>query len=84
MSVNRSLLLKESLDKCNMIDIGFSGPCFTWTNKARVTHLTRSHFDHCPILMELLLRVNGVKKRSFRFQTCWLLDATFPNIVSQA
>ena len=29
MSVNRSLLFKECLDKCNMIDIGFSGPRFT-------------------------------------------------------
>ena len=26
MSVSRSLLFKECLDKCNMIDIGFSGP----------------------------------------------------------
>ena len=26
VSVNKSLLFKECLDKCNMIDIGFSGP----------------------------------------------------------
>lgn len=32
MIVNRSLLLKECLDKCNMIDFGFSGPRFPWTN----------------------------------------------------
>ncbi|XP_065619003.1 uncharacterized protein LOC136063048 [Quercus suber] len=29
ISVNRSLLFKECLDKCNMIDLGFSGPRFT-------------------------------------------------------
>ena len=29
VSVNRSLLFKESLDKCNMLDIGFAGPRFT-------------------------------------------------------
>ena len=29
MSVNRSLLLKECLDKCNTIDLGFSGPVDT-------------------------------------------------------
>ena len=29
MSVNRFLLFKECLDKCNMIDIGFSSPWFT-------------------------------------------------------
>ncbi|XP_050242062.1 uncharacterized protein LOC126691020 [Quercus robur] len=110
VSVNRSLLFKECPDKCSMLDIGFSGPRFTWTNKrevqaliqerinrffvnpswcllypeARVTHLTRSHSDHCPVLLEMLPRVNGAKKRPFRFQTCWLLDATFPSIVSQA
>ena len=33
VSVNMLLLFKECLDKCNMIDIGFSGPRFTWTNK---------------------------------------------------
>ena len=33
VSVNRLLLFKDCLDKCNMIDIGFSGPRFTWTNK---------------------------------------------------
>lgn len=33
VSISRSLLLKECLDKCNMIDIRFSGPWFTWTNK---------------------------------------------------
>lgn len=29
VSVKRSLLFKECLDKCNMIYIGFSGPRFT-------------------------------------------------------
>lgn len=29
VSVKRSLLFKECLDKCNMIYIGFSGPQFT-------------------------------------------------------
>ena len=79
VSVNRSLLFKECLDKCSMMDIGFSGPHFTWTNRrevqaliqeridrffvnpswcmlypdARVTHLTRSHLDHCPVLLEM-------------------------------
>ena len=33
VSVNRSPLFKECLDKCSMIDIGFFGPQFTWTNK---------------------------------------------------
>ncbi|KAK9985256.1 hypothetical protein SO802_030207 [Lithocarpus litseifolius] len=28
--------------------------------------------------------IRGEKKRPFRFQTCWLLDTTFPDIVSKA
>ena len=39
VSVNRSLLFKECLDKCNMIDIGFSGPYFTWTNRREIQTL---------------------------------------------
>ena len=36
VSVSRSLPFKECLDKCSMIDIGFAGPRFTWTNKRNV------------------------------------------------
>ncbi|XP_050241299.1 uncharacterized protein LOC126690218 [Quercus robur] len=110
VSVSRLLLFKKCLDKCNMIDIGFSGPRFTWTNRkdiqaliqeridrvfvnpnwclsyleARVVHLTRCHFDHCPILLEMQLIINMGRKRPFRFQTCWLSEPSFPSIVSRA
>ncbi|XP_074298649.1 uncharacterized protein LOC141629570 [Silene latifolia] len=30
---NRVNLFKTSMDSCNLIDLGFSGPKFTWTNK---------------------------------------------------
>ena len=40
--------------------------------------------DHYPVLLEMVPRENGVKKRPFRFQTSWLMDATFSSIVSQA
>lgn len=33
VSINRSLLFKACLDKCNMMDLEFNGPRFTWTNK---------------------------------------------------
>ena len=33
VSVSWSLLFKECLDYCNMIDIGFLGPHFTWSNR---------------------------------------------------
>lgn len=33
VSSTRSLLFKECLDNCNMVDMGFSRPRFTWTNR---------------------------------------------------
>ena len=45
VSVNRSLLFKEYLYKCSMIDIGFSGPRFTWTNKTNVQALIQERID---------------------------------------
>ncbi|XP_050264114.1 uncharacterized protein LOC126708367 [Quercus robur] len=45
VSVSRSLLFKECLDKCNMIDIGFLGPRFTWTNKREVQALIQERID---------------------------------------
>ena len=45
MGVNRSLLFKQCLDKCNMIDIGFSRPCFTWTNRREIQALIQERID---------------------------------------
>ena len=110
VSINRSLLFKDCLDKCNMVDMGFSGPRYTWTNRreinnliqeridrvfmnpswcllypdAKVSHLTRCHSDHCPIL----LQTNPIRQlhltRPFKFQSFWLSDPSFPNVVKQA
>ena len=107
VSVNRSLMLKECLDICNMIDLGFIGPRFTWTNRrevqgliqeridrffvnpswcirypeAKVSHLTRCHSDHCPVLLELQPTVGFNQSRPFKFQCFWLSDVTFPKVV---
>ena len=110
VSINRSLLFKESLDECNMMDMSFNGPKYTWTNRreinsliqeridrffmnpswcllypdAKVSHLTRCHSNHCPVLMETNpkrpMQLNG----PFKFQTFWLSDPSFPNVVNQA
>ena len=45
VSVNRSLLFKECLDKCSMIDIGFLRPQFTWTNRREVQALIQKRID---------------------------------------
>ena len=45
VGVSRSLLLKECLNNCNMIDIGFSSPRFTWTNKREGQALIQERLD---------------------------------------
>ena len=45
VSISRSLEFKECLDSCNMIDLGFSGPRFTWTNKREVGALIQERID---------------------------------------
>ena len=45
VSVSRALQFKECLDACSMIDIGFSGPRFTWTNRREVQALIQERID---------------------------------------
>ena len=110
VNISRSLLFKDCLDKCNMVDLGFSGPRYTWTNRreinnliqeridryfmnpswcllyldARVSHLTRCHSDHCPVLLETIPRQTTFLNRHFRFQSFWLSDPSFPQVVTKA
>lgn len=42
---NRALLVKDCLDKCNMIDIRFSGPRYTWNNSREVQALIHERMD---------------------------------------
>ena len=45
VNVNRSLAFKDCLDRCNMVDMGFSGPRFTWTNKRDLNNLILERID---------------------------------------
>ncbi|XP_075669878.1 uncharacterized protein LOC142639611 [Castanea sativa] len=45
VSVNRALQFKECLDACSMIDIGFLGPRFTWTNRREIQALIQEMID---------------------------------------
>ena len=45
ISVDRSLLFKECLEKSNMIDIGFSSLWFTWSNRREVQVLIQERID---------------------------------------
>ena len=45
VSVNRSLAFKDCLDFCNMVDMGFTGPRYTWTNKRDINNLILERID---------------------------------------
>lgn len=45
MNANRSLLFKDCLDSCNMVNLGFSGPRFTWSNRRGVRSLIQERLD---------------------------------------
>lgn len=42
---NRSLPFKDCLDYCNMTNIGFTGPRFTWTNRRNINALVQERID---------------------------------------
>ena len=79
-SLYKMSTFNDFLNSCNLFDLGFSGPLFTWTNNrehgktirtrihrchanlpwlnlfpnSNVTHLPRTHSDHCPLLLNIL------------------------------
>lgn len=47
VNINRALEFKECLDLCNLLDLGFSGPKFIWSNLRQVTDLILERIDRC-------------------------------------
>ncbi|XP_023917015.1 uncharacterized protein LOC112028551 [Quercus suber] len=39
--------IKECMDDCNMMDLGFTGPRYTWTNKRELGNLIQCRLDRC-------------------------------------
>jgi hypothetical protein len=102
----RMNVFHNCLDACNLLDLGFNGPRFTWTNKrdrglvmerldqffcnpswqtmfvkSIVLHLPRVHSDHTPILLDTEPIQHQFGNRPFHFETIWLTDPSFPNLV---
>ncbi|KAI3461929.1 hypothetical protein Pfo_018592 [Paulownia fortunei] len=62
----------DMITDCGLIDAGFEGQCFTWTNKrsTKVTHLPRTWSDHAPLLTTVSF--SSIKPpSSFRFMRMW-------------
>lgn len=86
VSVSRSLLFKECLDKCNMIDIGFSGPRFTWTNKRNLQALIQERIDKFfvnPGWCLMYLEAKVVHLTRCHSDHCLVLLELQPRIVAQ-
>ena len=47
INLNRALDFKECLDTCSLLDLGFSGPKFTWSNLRQVSNLILERIDRC-------------------------------------
>ncbi|XP_023877886.1 uncharacterized protein LOC111990333 [Quercus suber] len=45
VSISRALRFQDCLNMCNMIDMGFAGPCFTWSNHKPLTQLVQERID---------------------------------------
>ena len=47
VNLNRALQFKDCLDVCNMLDLGFVGPKYTWTNRRPISDLILERIDRC-------------------------------------
>lgn len=45
VSISRSLLFKDYLDRCNMVNMGFARLRFTWTNKRDIDNIILERID---------------------------------------
>ena len=47
VNINRALEFKECLDTCNLLDLGFLGPKFIWSNLRQISNLILERIDRC-------------------------------------
>ena len=45
VNINRALRFRDCLDNCKMLDIGFTGPRSTWSNRRPLTQLIQERID---------------------------------------
>ena len=47
VNLNRALDFKAYLDSCNLLDLGFLGLKFTWSNRRQISDLILERIDRC-------------------------------------
>ncbi|XP_023878931.2 uncharacterized protein LOC111991384 [Quercus suber] len=52
VNISRALHFQECLDSCKMIDIGFLGTHYTWSNQRPLTHLIQERIDRVFVNVE--------------------------------
>lgn len=52
INIHRALKFKECLDKCRMIDLGFFGLRYTWSNRRPLTHLIQERIDRVFVTLD--------------------------------
>jgi hypothetical protein len=52
--------------------------------EASVTHLTRTHSDHCPVLLTLCPIIPCILPRPFCFESIWFSHLDFISVVKKA
>ena len=45
VNIHKALRLQDCLNTCRIIDIGFSGPRYTWSNHRPMSHLVQERLD---------------------------------------
>ncbi|XP_019251211.1 PREDICTED: uncharacterized protein LOC109230139 [Nicotiana attenuata] len=109
LSTNSSNHFWSCLNHCKLVDLGFKGSKYTWSNKrytnrqdlilekldtciaiedwiksfpeASVTHLPRTHSNHCALLLSISSTQLNDQCRPFRVETMWCGHPDFQNIV---
>ncbi|XP_070018047.1 uncharacterized protein [Nicotiana sylvestris] len=73
---NRSSLILERIDKCLANN--------QWINEypeANITHLPKTHSDHCPMLVNLSNNSYTPLNKPFRFELMWCSHPLFQNLI---
>ncbi|XP_057747786.1 uncharacterized protein LOC130966983 [Arachis stenosperma] len=74
----------DCLNYCDLKDLGFIGPPFTWQRDVGVKHLPKLKSDHLPILLDFCLAYRDKGPKPFKFLAPWVLHEDYNNLVKKS